>query len=70
MKNYIQILGTQTADSTPSILVTMDSGKRYLFNLGEGSQRFCLENRVRLNKLEHVFVTRVQWETCGGIPGT
>ncbi|TPX59210.1 hypothetical protein SpCBS45565_g07802 [Spizellomyces sp. 'palustris'] len=68
MKSYIQILGTQTGDTTPSVLVFFDS-QRYLFNAGEGTQRFCIENKVRLGKLTNVFLTRINWDTCGGIPG-
>ncbi|KAI8817703.1 beta-lactamase-like protein [Fimicolochytrium jonesii] len=68
MKSYIQILGTQTGDTLPSVLVFFDS-QRYLFNAGEGTQRFCLEQRVRLGKLTNLFLSRVQWDACGGIPG-
>ncbi|KAJ3186448.1 hypothetical protein HDU85_007267 [Gaertneriomyces sp. JEL0708] len=68
MKSSIQILGTRTGDTTPSVLVTFDS-QRYLFNAGEGTQRFCIEKRVRLGKLNNIFLTKVQWDACGGIPG-
>jgi ribonuclease Z len=68
MKSYIQILGSETGDSKASILVAFDF-QRYIFNVGEGSQRFCLENKVRLPKVQNVFVTRVDWERCGGMPG-
>ncbi|RKO90367.1 beta-lactamase-like protein, partial [Blyttiomyces helicus] len=68
MKSYLQILGTETGDTTPSILASFDSG-RYLFNVGEGTQRYCIENKLRLSKLTNVFLTRVEWDCCGGVPG-
>lgn len=34
---YLQILGTDTGDSTPGVLVFCDNS-RYLFNVGEGTQ--------------------------------
>ncbi|KAJ3196209.1 tRNAse Z trz4, mitochondrial [Irineochytrium annulatum] len=69
MKAYIQILGTETGDSTPSVLVVFDS-QRYLFNVGEGSQRFCMENKVKLGRLKNIFITRVGWDAVGGMAGT
>jgi ribonuclease Z len=68
MKIYIQILGTETGDSTPGILVFFDQ-KRYLFNCGEGTQRFCIEHKVRLARVDHIFVTQLSWDYIGGIPG-
>ncbi|KAJ3154010.1 Zinc phosphodiesterase ELAC protein 2 [Geranomyces variabilis] len=68
MKSYIQVLGTETGDTTPAVMFVAD-GQRYLFNAGEGTQRFCIENRVRLARLSNVFLTRVKWDTCGGLPG-
>ncbi|CAG8487437.1 10121_t:CDS:10 [Ambispora gerdemannii] len=71
MKSYIQILGCATPDTTPSVIVHFDTRapQRYLFNCGEGTQRVCLENKVRLPKLQNIFTTRVVWETLGGLPG-
>lgn len=43
---------------------------RFLFNCGEGFQRYCLEHRVRLSKIDTVALTRVSPEATGGIPGT
>ena len=42
---------------------------RYLFNCGEGSQRLAHEHKMKLGKLEHVFLTRRKWEMIGGLPG-
>ncbi|ORX97727.1 Metallo-hydrolase/oxidoreductase [Basidiobolus meristosporus CBS 931.73] len=68
MKSYIQIIGTSGVDVTPSVVVHFDS-QRYLFNCGEGTQRLCVEKKVRLAKLQNIFFTRINWENTGGIPG-
>ncbi|ORX93536.1 Metallo-hydrolase/oxidoreductase [Basidiobolus meristosporus CBS 931.73] len=68
MKSYIQILGTSTVDVTPSVVVHFDS-QRYLFNCGEGTQRLCVEKKVRFAKLQNIFFTRINWENTGGVPG-
>ncbi|TPX53354.1 hypothetical protein SeMB42_g00852 [Synchytrium endobioticum] len=67
-KSFLQILGTNTGDSSPSILAYFEN-TRYLFAVGEGSQRFTIENRVGLSKLSNIFLTRVAWEGLGGVPG-
>ncbi|KAI9143729.1 beta-lactamase-like protein [Paraphysoderma sedebokerense] len=68
MKWFLQVLSTDSVDVSPSILVHFDS-QRYLFNCGEGTQRFCVENAARLTKLKNVFLTRLDWERVGGLPG-
>ncbi|KAI8847528.1 tRNase Z endonuclease-domain-containing protein [Chytridium lagenaria] len=68
MKSFIQILGGNTGDTSPCILAFFDT-QRYLFNVGEGAQRFCMENKVRLSKLNNIFITKVGWDAVGGIPG-
>ncbi|GES97863.1 beta-lactamase-like protein [Rhizophagus clarus] len=72
MKSYIQILGSGTFDVYPSVLVHYDNQKdcrRYLFNCGEGTQRICLQNKLKLVKTKNIFLTRVNWECVGGLPG-
>lgn len=68
MKFFVQALGGATSDTTPSIMFVFEN-KRYLFNCGEGTQRLCTEHKVKLGKLDSVFVTRLNWEQLGGIPG-
>ncbi|KAJ3032438.1 hypothetical protein HDV00_007546 [Rhizophlyctis rosea] len=68
MRYFLQILGTDTGDMCPSVIVHFDS-QRYLFNCGEGTQRFCHEHKVRLNKVKNMFLTRVAWDCVGGLPG-
>lgn len=67
---YVQILGvgTDTGCTVPSALLFFDR-QRYLFNAGEGFQRFCVEHRVRMTRINAVLATRVTTEATGGLPG-
>ncbi|KAI3929419.1 hypothetical protein MKW92_010446 [Papaver armeniacum] len=67
---YVQILGTglDTQDTSPSILLFFDS-QRFIFNAGEGFQRFCTEHKIKLSKINHVLLTRICSETAGGLAG-
>lgn len=67
---HIQVLGvgTDTGCTVPSVLLFFDR-KRYLFNVGEGFQRFCVEHKVKLTKVSSVLSTRATTHTLGGLPG-
>jgi hypothetical protein len=69
MKIFAQVLGTDTGDTCPTLLLFFDN-KRYLFNCGEGTQRFATEHKVKLTKIDTLFFTRVAWEHLGGLPGS
>ncbi|KAK9811324.1 hypothetical protein WJX72_001848 [[Myrmecia] bisecta] len=68
--SYVQVLGpgTDTGDTTPSVLLFFDR-QRYLFNVGEGFQRFCVEHKIKLAKASAILMTRVSTEAAGGLPG-
>lgn len=65
---HLQILGTNTGDSTPCVYVFTDHAA-YLFNCGEGTQRVCMTHSIRLARLQGVFATDVSAKTIGGLPG-
>ncbi|XP_027769092.1 tRNAse Z TRZ4, mitochondrial-like isoform X2 [Solanum pennellii] len=69
-KSYIQILGNgmDTQDTSPSVLLFLDKW-RFLFNAGEGLQRFLTEHKITLSQIDHIFLSRVCSETVGGLPG-
>lgn len=69
MKAFVEVIGTGSVELAPSLLFFFDD-KRYLFNCGEGMQRFCAQHKVRLNKIQNIFLTRCSWEELGGLPGT
>lgn len=68
MKAYIQVIGQNSPEGPPSLIVHYDS-QRYLFNCREGTQRLCVQEKARLSKLSSVFLTRVDWECMGGLTG-
>ena len=43
---------------------------RYLFNAGEGFQRFCVEHKIKMNRVSSCLVTRLTGDATGGLPGT
>jgi ribonuclease BN (tRNA processing enzyme) len=43
--------------------------RRYLFNVGECTQRVAGENRIKLNQLSSIFFTSASVEACSGLPG-
>ena len=65
---YIQLLGTDNGETSPSIYIFF-ADKRYLINVGEGTQRFCTEHKIRLSKIQNIFLTRIDPSTVGGLPG-
>ncbi|KAF9276888.1 hypothetical protein BGZ68_009684 [Mortierella alpina] len=68
MKAYLQILSTGTADCPPSVILHFDS-QRYMINCGEGTQRLCMESKLRFSKLKTILFTRTHWDCIGGVPG-
>ena len=69
MRSWVEIVGTDTFDTTPSLVIHANSGRKFMFNCGEGTQRLCSEKCVRLGKLTDIFLTRICWDTVGGLPG-
>ena len=69
---YAQIIGlgtdTDGKDTTPSVLLFTDK-RRYCFNIGEGFQRFCVEHKLKMTRLERVFFTRTTSKATGGVIG-
>ncbi|KAJ1815670.1 hypothetical protein LPJ56_004499, partial [Coemansia sp. RSA 2599] len=69
MKWSVQIVRPSTHNvGSTSVLVHFPTG-RYLFNCAEGTQRLSFENKVRVSKLSAIFLTRVDWDSMGGLPG-
>ncbi|XP_075230593.1 ribonuclease Z [Lycorma delicatula] len=64
----LQVLGSG-ANGAPRSLYVLTDQSRYMFNCGEGTQRLAHEHKMKLAKLEHIFVTYGSWENIGGLPG-
>ena len=66
--SFLQVLSLRTVGCCPCLAISTENA-RYLFDCGEGVQRLCVEHRVRIVKLEAIFLTRFSPETMGGLPG-
>uniref|UniRef100_K3WT74 ribonuclease Z n=1 Tax=Globisporangium ultimum (strain ATCC 200006 / CBS 805.95 / DAOM BR144) TaxID=431595 RepID=K3WT74_GLOUD len=64
----VQILSVDSTEMAPSLLLSTET-QRFLFNVGDGTQRMCMEHHVRLAKLKHVFLTELRTHCVGGLPG-
>ncbi|EDO15632.1 hypothetical protein Kpol_489p13 [Vanderwaltozyma polyspora DSM 70294] len=55
----------------PLLLLTTENGNKYFFGkIPEGSQRSITENKIRISKLENIFLTgELKWNSFGGLPG-
>ncbi|CAG5051844.1 unnamed protein product [Parnassius apollo] len=65
---YLQVLGSG-ARGAPNTLYLFTDQKRYLFNCGESTQRLAHEHKVKLTRLDHIFITNKSWKNLGGLPG-
>ncbi|KFM80490.1 Zinc phosphodiesterase ELAC protein 2, partial [Stegodyphus mimosarum] len=65
---YLCVLGNGSISSPRALYMFTDHG-RYLFNCGEGTQRLAHEYKMKLAKLDHIFITHRSWENLGGLLG-
>ncbi|KAI9855799.1 MAG: hypothetical protein M1824_005872, partial [Vezdaea acicularis] len=72
MKSYAQFVTTPTADTQGTSLVLHFDDKTYLFgNNCEGTQRAFTQQKLKLTKLSHIFLSgRTEWSNIGGLIGT
>jgi len=68
MRAFAEWLGNGAADAAASVVFHSEE-RRLLFNCSEGTQRLCIEYKVRLGKLSHVFLSRLDADTCAGFLG-
>jgi ribonuclease BN (tRNA processing enzyme) len=68
MKYSLQVLSTHNLDSSPALLLKLDSA-RYIFNCPEGLQRNIQQNNIKIAKLRAILATRTKWSCIGGLPG-
>ncbi|XP_043091156.1 zinc phosphodiesterase ELAC protein 2 isoform X3 [Puntigrus tetrazona] len=65
---YVQVVGSGSRDNGASLYVFSEYN-RYLFNCGEGTQRLMQEHKIKIASLDNIFLTRMSWETVGGLSG-
>ena len=64
----LQVLSTFSSDSTTPSIRLLTQSRTYMFNCGEGIQRVA-QLRGRLPRLSDIFLTRLNWDVTGGLPG-
>ena len=42
---------------------------RYIVNFGDGSQRLAVQHKLKLSRVNSIFLTDVSWTSFGGITG-
>ena len=67
MRYYLQVLTSKSSLLSPSVYLFFDSS-RYLFNTGEGLQRFMTEHKVRPSKLKEIFITSLDLDRVSSLP--
>lgn len=65
---YVQVVGAGSRDNGASLYVFSEFN-RYLFNCGEGTQRLMQEHKLKIARLDNIFLTRMSWDTVGGLSG-
>ncbi|MCJ8749427.1 hypothetical protein PDJAM_G00176210 [Pangasius djambal] len=65
---YVQAVGAGARENGASLYVFSEYN-RYLFNCGEGTQRLMQEHKLRAARLDNIFLTRMSWDTVGGLSG-
>ncbi|XP_054159662.1 ribonuclease Z, mitochondrial-like [Oppia nitens] len=64
----LSVLGNGSKGNPRALYVSTDRNS-YLFNCGEGTQRLANEHKLKLSKLENIFITKRCVENMNGIIG-
>lgn len=67
-KIELQVIGSG-GRGTPRSIILQTEHLRYLFNCGEGTQRIATEHKIKLSRLENIFITHNSWDNIGGLLG-
>lgn len=67
-KIELQVIGSGGRGTPRSVILATDH-VRYLFNCGEGTQRIATEHKIKLSRLENIFITHNSWDNIGGLLG-
>ncbi|KAB1265385.1 Zinc phosphodiesterase ELAC protein 2 [Camelus dromedarius] len=65
---YLQVVAAGGRDAGAAIYVFSEYN-RYLFNCGEGVQRLMQEHKLKVSRLDNIFLTRMHWYNVGGLCG-
>ncbi|XP_030889295.1 zinc phosphodiesterase ELAC protein 2-like [Leptonychotes weddellii] len=65
---YLQVVAAGGRDVGAALYVFSEYN-RYLFNCGEGVQRLMQEHKLKVARLDNIFLTRMHWCNVGGLCG-
>ncbi|XP_021561714.1 zinc phosphodiesterase ELAC protein 2 isoform X2 [Carlito syrichta] len=65
---YLQVVASGGRDAGAALYVFSEYN-RYLFNCGEGIQRLMQEHKLKVARLDNIFLTRMHWCNVGGLCG-
>ncbi|XP_037664172.1 zinc phosphodiesterase ELAC protein 2 [Choloepus didactylus] len=65
---YLQVVAAGGRDAGAALYVFSEYN-RYLFNCGEGVQRLMQEHKLKVARLDNIFLTRMHWYNVGGLCG-
>uniref|UniRef100_A0A5F9D7D6 Zinc phosphodiesterase ELAC protein 2 n=1 Tax=Oryctolagus cuniculus TaxID=9986 RepID=A0A5F9D7D6_RABIT len=65
---YLQVVAAGGRDAGAALYVFSEYN-RYLFNCGEGVQRLMQEHKLKVARLDNIFLTRMHWANVGGLCG-
>ncbi|XP_003791125.1 zinc phosphodiesterase ELAC protein 2 [Otolemur garnettii] len=65
---YLQVVASGGRDVGAALYVFSEYN-RYLFNCGEGVQRLMQEHKLKVARLDNIFLTRMHWSNVGGLSG-
>ncbi|XP_005399395.1 PREDICTED: zinc phosphodiesterase ELAC protein 2 isoform X1 [Chinchilla lanigera] len=65
---YLQVVAAGGRDAGAALYVFSEYN-RYLFNCGEGVQRLMQEHKLKVARLDNIFLTRMHWCNVGGLCG-
>uniref|UniRef100_A0A8C3T6K5 Zinc phosphodiesterase ELAC protein 2 n=1 Tax=Chelydra serpentina TaxID=8475 RepID=A0A8C3T6K5_CHESE len=65
---YVQVAAAGSRASGAALYVFSEYN-RYLFNCGEGVQRLMQEHKLKVSRLDNIFLTRMNWANVGGLSG-
>ncbi|XP_039083234.1 zinc phosphodiesterase ELAC protein 2 [Hyaena hyaena] len=65
---YLQVVAAGGRDVGAALYVFSEYN-RYLFNCGEGVQRLMQEHKLKVARLDNIFLTRMHWSNVGGLCG-
>lgn len=64
----LEVIGTFSSElATPTVMISTQTHS-YIFNCAEGTQRL-FQNRFRVPRSSDIFLTRLNWDVSGGLPG-